>query len=180
MELLFFIIKKDKISFVILMIELAIIYLLFNLSFSCILQSVKLFGGEQNDDAVTIFSYIVVAAITIYFFTIALQNVIDYNKNKNFYQICLSLGASKNTLLLARVAFLLTIYSIAFCVGFIIALFLDLKYIKEDGIKFYTFSGQVVSIAVYIFLLIINIIVEIGFIKKQDSLIELLGGTDDV
>lgn len=172
-------IKKNLTYTIIATIELIIVYILLNLSFSCILQS----GGDNgvvNSDSLTIFGYIAVAAIALYIFTVAVQTVVNYSKTAMFYQISVSLGANIKMLIRLRFGYNSTVYGCAFTVGFIVATLLDLNQLKEDGIRFFTFAGQGITIAVYVCLFILNSLLDIYAVKKCNVLKELLGGTDNV
>ena len=180
MALYLHLIKRNIKYAIVVAVELTAVYILLNLCFSLILQSAADYGGEKNTDAITLFGYIAVAALALYVFTVAIQNVVGYRKNSRFYQVSVALGATKKQLVRAKVLYGATVYGIALAIAFIITLSLDLKEMDEDGIRFFTFAGQGVAFAVYEVLYVLNALADAYAIKKSDMLNDLLGGTDNV
>lgn len=181
MKIYRYILKKNLIYAVIVALELAAVYVLLNLSFSLILQSGKNSSDGGNSDSLTLFSYIAIAAIALYAFTVAIQNVVGYVRTSRFYQICVALGATKKLLSQAKASYTLTVYGAAFVVAGAVCLALDAKEAAEGpGIKFFTYAGHGVTLAIYAVLTAINVAVEIYVVRRSDALKELLGGTDNV
>lgn len=176
-----YILRKNLIYSIIVAVELTAVYILLNLSFSLILQSGKNASDGGNTDALTLFSYISVAAVALYTFTVAIQNVVGYVRTSRFYQICVALGATKKLLEKAKTAYTLTIYGVAFLIAGIICLALDAKEEAEGpGVKFFTYAGHGITLVVYTVLTALNVTVEIYVVRKSDALKDLLGGTDNV
>lgn len=181
MDIYRYMLRKNLVYAIIVAFELVAVYSLLNLSFSLLLQSGNMYGDGDNTDSMTLFSYIAVAAVALYFFTVAIQNVVGYERTSRFYQICIAMGATKKSLVKAKAAYTFTVYGCAFVLGAIICLALDVKEAKDGiGLKFFTYAGHGLTFAVYIVLTAINIAADIFFVKKADALKELLGGTDNV
>lgn len=174
----FYMLRKNIVYAIAVAIELVAVYILLNLSFSCILQSGTI--EYKNGDAVTLFAYIAAAAMALYVFTVAIQNVVGYARNSRFYQVSVAMGATKKLLIKTRIAYGASIYGIALAVGAIVVLWFDFDQLKEDGIMFFTFEGHGITFAVYVMLYALNTVADVVAVKRSDVLKDLLGGTDNV
>lgn len=181
MDIYRYVLRKNLVYAIIVALELIAVYVLLNLSFSLILQSADAASEDYNGDALTLFGYISVAALALYVFTVAIKNVAGYTRNAKFYQICIALGATKKQLVTAKSAYTLTVYGVAFVIGAIICTALDAKEAKASiGIRFFTYAGQGVAIAVYAALTALDLAFEIYLVRKSEALKDLLGGSDNV
>ncbi len=178
-DIYLYMLKKNIVYAVTVAIELVAVYILLNLSFSCILQTGST-AEQSNSDALTIFGYIAAAALALYIFTVAVQSVVSYGRNSRFYQVSVALGATKKLLAKSVTAYDSTVYGSAFVIGFFIVLILDINQLKEDGIKFFTFSGHAITFAVYVALFALNTLADVFAVKNSNVLKDLLGGTDNV
>lgn len=158
--------KREEAAFALIATELAAVYILLNLSASCIIQSAETFGGERNDDAVTLFSYIAVAAVALYAFTVSLQYVRNYGKNEGYYRVLIVLGATKDVVVSVRLVCLASVYGAALAAGAVTATGLDFRYLPEDGIRYFTFEGQGVALAAYLTMFAVNAAADTAFVKR--------------
>lgn len=158
--------KREAAAFALIAAELAAVYILLNLSASCIILSAEAFGGERNDDAVTLFSYIAVAAVALYAFTVSLQYVRNYGKNEGYYRVLTLLGATKDVIVSVRLACLASVYGAALVAGAATVTGLDIRYLSEDGIRFFTFTGQGVAFVVYTMMFAVNAATDAVFVKR--------------
>lgn len=176
-----YVLNKNKVYAAIVALELIAVYVLLNLSFSLILQSAKMTADESNSDALTLFGYISVAAVALYAFTVAIKNVVGYTREARFYQICVALGATKKQLEVAKSAYTLTVYGVAFVLGAVVCTALDAKEASAGiGVRFFTYAGQGVALAVYALLTALDLALGIYLVRKSDALKDLLGGSDNV
>lgn len=177
-DIYLYMLRKNIVYAIAVTVELVAVYILLNLSFSCILQSGTI--EQENGDAVTLFSYIAAAAMALYVFTVAIQNVVGYARNSRFYQVSVAMGATKKLLVKSRIAYGSTVYGVALFAGIAIVLWFDFDQLKEDGIKFFTFAGHGITFAVYVILYALNTLADVIAVKRSDVLKDLLGGTDNV
>lgn len=181
MEIYRYILRKNYVYAIAVALELVAVYVLLNLSFSLMIQSADASVSEYNSDALTLFGYISVAALALYVFTVTIKNVVGYARTSRFYQICVALGATKKALAKAKVGYTFTVYGSALVAGAVICLALDAKESGDAiGIKFFTYAGQGVALAVYAVLTALDVALEIYTVRRSDTLKELLGGSDDV
>lgn len=166
MKFWLFMLKRDRIAYLIQAAELAVVYVLLALSASCILQTAGISQGSYNGDAVTLFCYIACAALTLYFFTVSLNYAVNFGKSSALYATALVCGATKGVLLKAKTLCLLSAYGAAFLTGACVCVALNFRYLAEDGIRFFTFGGQGIASAAYILLWLFNFVADVVFIDS--------------
>ncbi|MEG1645764.1 MAG: hypothetical protein RR123_05375 [Clostridia bacterium] len=171
--------KKDFLLNIFIVIELIIVYVVLNLSLSLIILSLGLAGGQTNNEAVGLFSYIALACIVLYLFTVAISRMVNHQKNLQYYVNCISLGGTKKMIFWLNVLKTTIIYGISFVIAFVITLPLDIANSASSGLRFFTYQGQAATLALFFVMYAINILIDLATIGKIDLLKYLREGGDN-